>query len=188
MKFIDVFPYDRYRYPKLIHYFEYAIRSMPTVLKYFSIGGFLRFDDCGLGIPDGEDDIMREGPFAWYGDPSIIRGPEDFEIIDFKMFIVCVELAVRVFIFNSGKPAEESVLNDLEAFKKKYTDVSWIKEHCYGEGMVTDDQLVQTGEYHGKEWGEEWYEKYGKFLRFDDVDEIVNFAWERGVKREAGEI
>lgn len=186
MKFIDVFPYDRSRYPELIHYFEYAIRSMPTVLKYFSIGGFLRFDDCGLGIPDGEDDIMREGPFAWYGDPSIIRGPEDFEIIDFKMFIVCVELAVRVFIFNSGKPAEESVLNDLEELKKKYTDVSWIKEHCYGEGMVYDNQLVQTGEYHGKEWGEEWYEKYGKFLRFDDVDEIVNFAWERGLKRGTG--
>ncbi len=179
MKFEDVFPYEKDRYPQLIEYFETSLRrfpGFPEVLNSFSRGGCWSFDDCGINIPDGEDELMREGPFAWAGNPFIIRCPEDFEIIDFKMFIVCFELAVRVYIFNHKDQPAENLLKDMKTLREKYTDVSWIKEHCYGEAEVCDDQLVLTGEYHGKEWGEKWYEKYGRFLRFDDIDEIVNEA------------
>lgn len=184
MKFEDVFPYEKDRYPQLIEYFEESLKwGMPEVLHYFSIGGFLRLDYCGLGIPHGEDELMREGPYAWAGNPFTIWRPEDDEIIDFKMFIVCCELAVRVYIFNHKDRPTENLFKDLKTLREKYTDVSWIKEHCYGEAKVCDDQLVLTGEYHGKEWGEEWYEKYGKFLRFDDIDEIVNEAWNNALKK-----
>ncbi len=179
MNFKDVFPYNADDYYQLIDYFEESIdRNFPEVLSEYADGHQYRFSSCGLNLPRGEDNFMRKGPFAWSGDPSLDREPDGFDQLDFKMFIVCFELAVKVYMFNNGNQYEEKMLADLKKLREKYTDAPWIIEHFYGENYyVCDGQGVYTSEHHTEEWGREWYEKYGKYLDFKDVDDIVNTAW-----------
>lgn len=74
---------------------------------------------------------------------------------------------------------QDKLFADLKKLRKKYSNIEWIIEHCYGEEYyVCDAEGVCTGEHHGKEWGELWYEKYGKYLNFDDVNNIVNAQFE----------
>lgn len=179
MKFKDVFPYKAEEYYQLIYYFEESIKhNMPNVLETYANGRQYRYSSCGLNLPRSGDDFMFKGPFAWSGDPSIDLYPDGFDQLDFKMFIVCFELAVRVYMFNNGGQYKEKMLADLKKLREKYTDISWIIENCYGtEYYVTDNHGVSTGEHHTEEWGREWYEKYGKYLDFEDIDDIVNTAW-----------
>lgn len=203
MKFIDVFPYDKKEYAFIIDFFEeYAnYRSFAASFSGWAQGiSCPLYEFAGINFP-GDDQQMRCGPNIWEGPHFALSDQE----LGYHEFIVIMLLAAKVFLQNMRSKgiteyeryinlvnneevvhAEEGFLKDVELFRKNFSDVLWIKEHFYGEYHVTDEHGVLTGEYHGKEWGEEWYEKYGKFLRFDDVDEIVNFAWERGVKRETG--
>ena len=179
MKFKDVFPYDEKGYYQVIRYFEESVkRNMPAVLEKYANGSQYRYDSCGLNLPDSDDNFMYKGPFAWSGYPWGDWQPEDFDVIDFKMFIVCFELAARVYMFNNGEQYKEKMLADLKKLREKYTDIPWIIEKCYGtEYYVTDNHGISTGEHHTEEWGREWYEKYGKYLNFEDIDDIVNTAW-----------
>lgn len=179
MKFKDVFPYDVKEYFQVIDYFEESVKcDMPNVLETYANGMQYRYNSCGLNLPRGENDFMFKGPFAWSGDPSVNCYPDGFDQLDYKMFIVCFELAVRVYMLNNGGQYKEKMLADLKKLRKKYTDISWIIDNCYGtEYYVTDNNGVCTGEHHTEEWGREWYEKYGKYLDFEDVDDIVNTAW-----------
>lgn len=187
MKFLDVFPYDKNEYSQVIDYFEKSIGTyFQKILSEYAKGiQYNTFTACCLNLPRNDDNVMRKGPFAWSGCPILKRGEEDFDILDFKMFVVCFELAAKVYYLNSGN----QVTTDIKRLRRNYSDIGWIIEHCYGEEYyVTDNQGICTGEHHGKEWGEEWYEKYGKFLSFNDVDEIVEAQFEKYYRTHLREI
>ena len=178
MKFLDVFPYDKNDYYHVIYYFEESIGYyFQYILSEFAKGIACNpFPSCCLNLPHGDDNVMRKGPFACSGCPISKKEEEDYDVLDFKMFVVCFELAAKVYYLNSGN----QVTTELKKLRRNYTDIEWIIEHCYGEEYyVNDNQCIYTGEHHGKEWGEEWYEKYGRFLSFDDVDEIVEAQFEK---------
>ena len=162
MKFLDVFPYDKNEYSQVIDYFEESIGYyFQKILSEFSKGIVCNlFPSCCLNLPDGEDNVMRKGPFVWSGCPILKREEEDFDILDFKMFVVCFELAAKVYYLNSGN----QVTTELKKLRRNYTDIEWIIEHCYGEAYyVTDNQGICTGEHHGKEWGEKHKEEIEVF-------------------------
>ena len=176
MRFVDVFPYNRDEYSQVIWFFEECIeRDFQAVIDNYAHGHQYGFESCGLNLPNGEDNIMYKGPFAWAGDPSSDMCPDEYDQLDFKMFIICFELAAKVFLLNnSSYEYPMRIFDSLKLIRKNYTNVLWLIEHFYGEEFyVCDNQGVCTGEHHGKEWGEKWYETYGKLLYFDDVDQIV---------------
>lgn len=119
---------------------------------------------------------MRKGPFAWSGCPGLKRTHDDYDELDFKMFIICFQLATEIYLINNiNCKFKEQIKSSMKELKSNYTDISWIIEKFYGiEYYVCDDQAICTGEHHGKEWGEQWYENYGKHLYFDDIDTIVD--------------
>ena len=80
--------------------------------------------------------------------------------MDFKMFVVCFELAAKVYYLNSGN----QVTTDIKRLRRNYSDIEWIIERCYGEEYyVTDNQGICTGEHHGKEWVEKHKEEIEVF-------------------------
>lgn len=188
MRLEDVFPYDKNEYSFVINFFNrYVGRDFPEIFSYWAKGDSAMISDyAGINIPLGEDEEMVCGPTIFWGyDPSTFP-------IDFHEFAVIILTVTRVFLENMREKGiteyyryinlvdntehiftEERFLGDIENFRKNFLDVRWIKENCYGEDDVCDNNGVMTGEHHGKEWGEEWYEKYGKHLNFDDVDKII---------------
>ncbi|MEZ3453289.1 MAG: hypothetical protein K1W17_02860 [Oscillospiraceae bacterium] len=185
MRFIDAFPYEAKDYFQLISYFEKSVdRNFGEILSTYADGHQYRFSSCGLNLPKGHDNLMRKGPFAWAGNPSVNMAPNEFDQLDFKMFIICFELAARVYLFNEKICNDKmTIFSELKKIRERYTDVLWIIEHFYGvDDYVCDDQGIYTGEHHTEEWGREWYEKYGKHLNFEDIDDIVNTAWNNALK------
>ena len=178
MKFLDVFPYDKNEYSQVIDYFEESIGYyFQKILSEFSKGIVCNlFPSCCLNLPDGEDNVMRKGPFVWSGCPISKKEEEDYDVLDFKMFVVCFELAAKVYYLNSGN----QVTTDIKRLRRNYSDIEWIIERCYGEEYyVTDNQGICTGEHHGKEWGEKHKEEIEVFYLPPyapeyNPDELVN--------------
>lgn len=186
MLFEDVFPYKKDEYSQLIYFFEKSINEnwLNVIVKYAN-GVQYRFDSCGLNLPKSDDNLLRKGPFAWAGNPCLDRSSDGFEQLDFKMFIVCFELATKVYLFNNDAcECRTVILDNMKTLKEKYTNIPWIIDNFYGiEYYVCNNDGICTGEHHGKEWGEMWYEKYGKYLNFDDVDDIVKTQFKAYYKK-----
>lgn len=188
MKFVEVFPYKGKRYNSVIYFFETCIKGQfPKIIDEYADGFLHRFDSCGLILPSGEDNIMRKGPFAWSGCPYIHMEPDDYDELDFKEFIVCFYLAARVYLINNPNCREkEQIYDALKRLRRNYTDINWIIDHFYGEDeYVCDEQCILTGEVHGKEWGEKWYNSYGKYLCFDDIDELVEAELKKYIDKQS---
>ncbi|MDE7293189.1 MAG: hypothetical protein K2N72_02065 [Oscillospiraceae bacterium] len=211
MKFEDVFPYDKEEFPFkedysfVVKFFnEYTeYKNFPEFFEGQAEGigcGFHEF--AGINLPNGEDQNMMCGPRIWEG-PSFCMNDQE---LDFHQFAVIMLTAARVFLENMREKGiteyrryinlvdntehvytEKRFLGDIEKFRENFLNVERIKEICYGEDYyVTDDEGVITGEHHGKEWGEEWYEKYGKYLNFDDVDKSIEANFAAYYKRKKG--
>lgn len=190
MEFESFFPLDKERYAFVIRFFsEYTTpRAFPQAFSRWARGEICSVGDyAGISIPSPEDNELHRGPTIWEG-PDSCAG--EFEP-DFHEFAVTMLSAAKFFlakareqgiteyvkVFNCVTNAEEvftqaRFIADVETFRKNFCNVGWIKEHCYGEGQVVDSEGVLTGEYHGAEWGELWYEKFGRLLKFDDIETV----------------
>ncbi len=188
MDYKDFFPLNQERYAFVIGFFgEYAAsRYFPMAFSRIARGESCAVSDyAGINIPCAEDGELRRGPTIYSG-PYPYTG--EFET-DFHEFAVIMLSAAEYFLavmrgrgITEYAQAQNCVTNerevytekrfiaDIELFRRNFCNVGWIKAHCYGQGRVVDSDGIVTEEYHGREWGECWYEEYGRLLDFGDIE------------------
>jgi len=190
MLFEDIFSYNTGKYSFIIAFFNKYTKNERFLFTFSHCAQGVSsciHEFAGIDLPSADYQEMRKGPRIWEG--NAIYSLNECEV-DFHDFAIIMLTAAKVFLNNIRENEvsegvnlindkyncsyiQENLIKSIKEFRKNFFNIEWIKENCYGEGYVTDNCAEPTGEYHGKEWGEKWYETYGKYLNFDDIDDIV---------------
>lgn len=118
-KFGEKFRYDKHKYHIVINYFENMIKN-DFLSKIEHMGREMSYgsDISGITFPNIFEDPEEEGYFEegvmFYLDTEEI-------IIDYKMFIECIELATQIYLEQKNDIEEKQIIEiNIQTIKTRY--------------------------------------------------------------------